>query len=333
MTGFIGVPLARIAAKSAVTAVFSTALLAGCAGNNALQPAPGANGFGILSDAHARPNPCCVRTVFISDTGTNQVQLFDFRGGTYVGPLPQPPETFNSPEGECVDAINPQNVFIANEGMSTIDEYTHGGTFVMSLADTGEYPTSCAYRQISSTSALLAVGNVSSPAGGGSVSVYAESAGVWSGPTIYTPPGSPFVHFMDYRGSNLFLDASAAGTFEFMRMSSGGTFTPIPIVGATCPINVPGAVQRVNNYLAVGDQSPNGGCPNIYHVLPSGAVVGSTTLLSSFHIVQFFRKGPRLVAADSAAARADLYVYPSGGQPILTMTPLVVPFGAAISHQ
>jgi hypothetical protein len=345
----------RIAANTVVTVVFSTALLAGCSGNNAVQPSPAGGTFlapnrvsifppgvavlrGTALGTHAlpHPNPCCVQTIFVSDFGADEVQLYKFPNGNYVGQLPQPPETFSLPTGECVDATNPQHVFVANENKSTIDEYTHGGVYVMHLADAGEFPVSCAYRQTGPTSGLLAVGNNNVTMGGpgGSISVYADNAGAWSGPTIYAPPGSPFVDFVSYKGSTLFLDAHAAGVVHFMSMSPTGTFTLIPIARPPCTINIAGGVQHIGQYLAVGDESPSPGCPNIDWVLPSGGVIGSTTLSPSPHdLVQFFREGSKLVGPDAGGANADIYSYPNG--PLLTnvTATLVAPVGSAISHQ
>ena len=344
----------RIAATTVAGVVFSTALLAGCGGSNALQPSPagGASaaigipflgvpgvavrrGTALGTHALLRPNPCCVQTIFVSDFGANEVQLYKFPNGNYVGQLPQPPETFSLPVGECVDATNPQHVFVANDGMSTIDEYTHGGVYVMHLADTGEEPVSCAYRQTGPTSGLLAVGNnATSTLGPGSISVYVNNAGVWSGPTTYMPPGSPFVDFVAYKGSTLFFDAHAAGVVHFMSMSPTGAFTVIPIARPPCPINIAGGVQQIGSYLAIGDESPSPGCPNILHVLPSGGVIGSTTLSPSPNdLVQFFRKGSKLVAPDAGGANADIYSYPGGSLLTNVTATLVSPVGSAISHQ
>ena len=308
----------RITAKSAVTVVSVAILLAGCGGNNALQPAPASgapvalkrlsmlppgvavlHGSALGTHALMHPNPCCVRTLFVSD-GSNQVQLFQFPSGVYQGALPQPTlpaAAFSSPQGECVDTTNPQDVFIANSGASTIDEYTHNGTFVMEFADTGWVPISCSYRQISPNNAQLAVGNFAATSGAsGSVSVYTETAGVWSGPTVYAPPGnSNLIYYVAYMNNKLYFDLVNSGTFAFMKMSQSGNFTPIPLFGlCPCPINFPGGVQAVGTYLAVGDQRPSPGFPNIYHIDPTGQVIGSTSFSPSpSDLVQFFRRGTR----------------------------------------
>jgi hypothetical protein len=354
----------RISASFTVTAIVAAVLLAGCGGNAAPHPAlasgasaalgtasvarPGvALRHGIALGAHAiRPNPCCVQTLFVSDVGANAVQLYQYPNGTYQGQLPPPTlpaAPFNQPQGECVDVTNPQHVFIANTSASTIDEYTHSGAFVAQLSDSGEYPVSCAFRQTTNaTSGVLAVGNIETIPGpfGGNISVYTETNGVWTGPTIHNPPGAGDwrVFFVDYKGTTLYLDATHySGQFAFLRMSPGGAFTQIALSGAPCfTVNFPGGVQQVGSYLAVGDQLPNAGCPNILHVLPSGAVIGSTTLSPSpSDLAQFTRKGTRIVGPDISGSppNADIYSYGSGSLLTPITSPLVAPIGSAISHQ
>jgi hypothetical protein len=354
----------RISPHLTVSAGIATFLLSGCGGSNALQapstvaPAgfetasavrPGvAVRHGIGLGAHAlRPNPCCVQTLFVSDVATNAVQLYKYPAGTYLGQLPSPTTPalpFNQPQGECADVTNPQHVFIANTSASQIDEYSHTGSFVMQLNDSGEYPLSCAFRQTTNaTSGVLAVGNIETLPGpfGGNISVYTETNGVWAGPTIYNPPGALDwrVFFVAYKGTTLYFDATHySGQFAYLKMSPSGVFTPITLSGALCfTINFPGGVQQVGSYLALGDQLPNPGCPNILHVLPSGAVIGSTTLSPSpADLAQFTRVGSRIVAPDVSGSppNADIYTYGTVGSLLTTITsPLVAPVGSAVSHQ
>ena len=229
-----------------------------CAGNATQQFAPaGAVPSGVPSlrvvalGAHPlRPNPCCVQTLFVTDLAANQVQLFKFPQGTYLGQLPQPPERFNGVDAECVDATNPQHVFIPNQSMSTIDEYTHDGIYVMHLDDPAGFPTSCAFRSTGTNSGILAVGNFyNSNFIGGSVSIYKVNAGVWTAPATYYPSNDPSVYYMDYKNDTLFLDVTYAGTFGLLKMSPIGHFTPITLYGSACPctISVPSGIQHTGN--------------------------------------------------------------------------------------
>lgn len=329
------------------------ALLAGCGGSNQLQTSPAQGAPPMLERAsvaapglavrrstssapyRVSPNPCCVQMLFVSDAGANQVQRYKFPNGNYQGALPPPPETFNLPQGECVDVNTPQHVFVANTNQSTIDEYTHSGVYVTHLLDTGEYPVSCAYRQTGASTGELAVGNIIATNGsGGSVSVYTVNAGVWTGPTTYVLPGFERVYFLSYKGSKLFLDLTNSSVFNFYAMSQTGNFTPIN-VNSPCQIVFPGGVQSIGNYLAVGDQTPSPGCPNIYHVLPTGVVTGATTLTPApSDIAQFFRLGGRVVGPDGGAANADIYSYPAGALLTNVTAPgLIQPIGSAVSQQ
>jgi hypothetical protein len=123
---------------------------------------------------HPIERNCCAhaKTMFVTETlggssFTGGVAVFTYPNGAYIGQLPAPPEGWSEPQGECVD--NRANVYIANTSRSTIDEYSHGGTFIQSLADTGQYPVSCAFDR---TSGNLAVANIINVTGGpGSVSI------------------------------------------------------------------------------------------------------------------------------------------------------------------
>lgn len=345
----------RITTKFAICLALCGALLAGCGESNALQAPPVSGsaaarksispfppdvtllqGTALGTHALMHPNPCCVRTLFVSDHA-NQVQLYQFPAGTYLGQLSQPPETFYAPSGECVDTPNPQHVFVTNSGMSTIDEYDHNGNYVMHLLDPGWTPMSCAFLQTGPTSGLLAVGNYLATSGtSGSIAVYTETSGVWSGAVIHNPPGNSIhIYFMAYMGNKLYFDLLNSATFQFMKMNLAGNFTAIPLFGACpCPLSFPGGVQAVGTYLAVGDQRPPPGFPNIYHIDPTGQVIGSTTLsIQPNDLVQFFRRGSRVVGPDAGGGNADIYQYPAGTFMTPITSPLVQPVGSAVSHQ
>lgn len=352
----------RILLISSVAAAASvTVLLAGCGGGNTpLNPQNGTATMlrspsvalpGVVAPYRvarsariAHPN-CCPQMLFVSDYAANQVQLYKYPAGTSQGALAQPTLPalpFNQPQGECVDTPNPQNVFIANTGASAIDEYTQAGTFVRQLNDPGQYPVSCAYRQTGPNSGVLAVGNIYSTASIiGSISVYTDTNGVWAGPVVHLASIGGVdrqVFFVAYKGNTLYFDGLkySFSQFYFMKMSPNGTFTPITISGSSCTLNFPGGIQHIGSYLAVGDQSPSSGCPNIYHVLPNGAVNGSTTLSPSpSDLAQFVRAGAKVVVPDAGAGNASLYDWPSGSfnMPLPTPPPLTQPVGSVVSQQ
>lgn len=178
----------RITITFTICVALCGALLAGCGGTSAPQTASLSGPFGLSAryriapgtHALAHPDQCCVQTLFISDAGANEVQLFKYPNGTYRGALPQPPPpnaAFFYPEGLCVDGTNPQHVFVTNHipnvGVGVVDEYTHGGVFVTQLNVPGDDPISCAYRQTGTNSGVLATGNYHT------IAVYANNNGVW----------------------------------------------------------------------------------------------------------------------------------------------------------
>lgn len=284
-----------------------------------------------LHPARVNPN-CCARLLFVSDPGASAVQVYDVATGAYHMTL-SPSAGFSKPEGECVDTPNPQHVFVTDAGASTILEFRHNGTQLSTLADPGEQPVSCSYRSTGPNSGVLAVGNVTtSPVGGlGSVSVYTRTGNTWNGPVTYFPPGFS-VFFVSYQNSTLYLDGLySLSFFGFESMSPSGAFTQIPVAAQ---INYPGGVQAMPNYIAVGDQAPPAGSPNIYHVLPNGQVVGSTTFSPSpGDMVQFFRRGPRIAVPDAAGTTSDIYSYSPPSYINTQIGPLVQPVGSAISYQ
>ena len=342
-------------AKGALGVAAAVGMLAGCSGGGSsagsqLTPTNDSSairsrstsvlrpGVALLHHAavpshRVRPNPCCNKILFVSDSGNNTVQLFDYPSGSPLPPLNPPPGGFQQPQGECVDTPNPQHVFITNTLTSTILEYKHSGNLVMQLADPGQFPVSCSYRSTGPNSGVLAVGNIFATSGGpGSVSVYTHTGNSWSGPTTYSPPGFSQVFFLSYQNATLYLDGLFSSTFfAYASMSPGGAFTNIPLVGGT--VNYPGNVQAFTNYIGIGDQLPAPGGPTIYHVLPSGQVIGSTTIPGSGDIVQFFRKGPRIVAPDALNATANIYSYPSANNLLAPIGGFVQPIGSAVSHQ
>ena len=295
-------------AKCAFGVAAAVAILAGCSGSGSgvgSQLAPTSDsssararstsvlrpGVALLHGASiashgshfVHPNPCCNKILFVSDSGNNTVQLFNYPSGAPLGPLTPPPGGFQQPQGECVDSPNPQHVFITNTLTSTVLEYKHTGNLVMQLSDPNEYPVSCSYRSTGPNSGVLAVGNIySTTTGLGSVSLYTHTGNSWSAPVTYSLGGVFSVFFVSYQNTTLYVDGLASGSFFwFGSMSTGGVFTLIPLVGGT--VNYPGNVQAFTNYIAIGDQLPAAGSPNIYHVLPSGQVIGSTTIPGSVH--------------------------------------------------
>src|SRR5579872_1646966 len=145
-----------------------------------------------------RPNCCAyAKTLFVTDafggsSFSGAVYMFDFKSGALLGSLPAPPEGFLEVQGACIDKSG--NVYVANTASSTVDEYSHSGAYVATLADPNEYPVSCAYDR---STGNLAVSNIIDTSGGpGSISIY--SGGVLQ--NTYFPPNMSRVYFIGYEG-------------------------------------------------------------------------------------------------------------------------------------
>lgn len=310
----------------------AAAVLADCS-NGGSQLAPSASmPQNAARSRQVHPNCCSIqKTLFVSDKGGNAVYQFDYNNGASLGPIAAPPETWNQPQGECVDATH--DVFIANTGMSTIDEYNHSGSFINSIVDPAGGPFSCAVDPVSGD---LAVGET-----GGTIEIFPPS---FTNPTQVFPPGFNAVYFMSYNNAGaLFFDGIVGSAFQLTKMFPIAVFTNITLSGSLCPctINSPGGVQFVSNanpaYIAVGDQAPSPlptPLRNIYHVRPNGNVIGITTLTPApTDAMQFFIKGSKVTVPDFAAANVNKYRYPSGSGPTLNFPAAYVsPVAAVVSH-
>ncbi len=269
-----------------------------------------------------KPNCCALtKTLFVVDGyGANygEVDAFTFPAGVLLGSLPAPPEGWAAPIGACADKSG--NVYIANIRISTIDEYSHSGAYIATLADPGQYPATCAYDR---TTGNLAVANELDGSGGpGSISIY--HGGVLQ--HTYVPSNMSRVYFVGYEGGTgrLWLDGSDSSGFFQYDSFRGGEFTNVGVHGTT--IGFPGMVQwsAKTKSMNVGDQDTFS-APTIYQVSNTGQITGATVTQcaspSDFcDIAQGFIKGSRLVAPDSINDSVSIFPYPAGGQPEVVLS-------------
>ncbi|MGA8535067.1 MAG: hypothetical protein WB615_13245 [Candidatus Tumulicola sp.] len=283
-----------------------------------------------------KPNCCALqKTVFITDafggsSFTGAVYAFDYVTGAALGQLAAPPEGWFEVQGACSDTSG--NAYFANTAESTIDEYTHSGSYVATLSDPGQYPVGCAFDK---STGNLEVQNIINTSGGpGSISIY--SGGVLQ--NTYFPPNMFRVYFAGYMGKSgtLYVDGEdSSGAFEYDSFA-GGTFTQITITGGD--ILFPGTVAYSGKTASmnVGDQDTFSS-PTFYQVSTTGAITGSTvTNCTQFSdicdIVQGTIKGPGLVGPDASAVVANRFAYPAGGASILNYgAAYVEPIGSAVS--
>ncbi|MGA8533973.1 MAG: hypothetical protein WB615_07680 [Candidatus Tumulicola sp.] len=287
----------------------------------------------IKNAKQIEPNCCALqKTLIVTDsfggsTFSGAVYAFDYNTAAALGALPAPPEGFFEPQGACSD--NAGDFYIANTAASTIDEYSHSGTYIATISDEGQYPVGCSFDR---SSGKLAVSNlIDTSEGPGSISIF--SGGVLQ--NTYYPPNMSRVYFLGYEGGTgtLWLDGSdSSGVFQYDSFS-GGSFTPVPITGGS--IDFPGAVMwsgKVKS-MVVGDQ----GTSTFYQVSDTGVITGSTVLQCTQQsnlcdIAQATIKGPGLVGPDVASEGAARFAFPAGGPPILTYpASYIEPIGSAVS--
>ncbi len=289
----------------------------------------------IKDMARVKPNCCALqKTLSVADafggsSFTGAVYLFDYNTGAASGSLAPPPEGWSEVQGACSDKNG--NFYFANTAMSTIDEYSHSGTYIATLSDPGQYPVGCASDR---TTGNLAVSNIMDTSGGpGSIVIY--NGGVLQH-TYFPPNMSPY--FLAYEGGTgiLWVDGlDSSGMFQYDSFS-GGLFTPVTI----CCVSIafPGAVMwsgKVKS-MVIGDQDTFS-APTFYQVSDTGMITGSTVLQctqqSDFcDIVQATIKGPGIVGADAISLGVARFAFPAGGPPILQYSaPYVQPIGTAVS--
>jgi hypothetical protein len=237
--------------------------------------------------------------------------MFRFPSNKYIGEVAPPPEGFGLPEGMCND--DKGNMYVANSGEFTVDEYTHEGTFVRALSEPGEYSISCAFDR--STGDLAVSNETNLDNGPGSISIYKNATG---SPTTYSSGDFEGIFFLDYMGKTgvLYFDGTN-GSNQFVYGSlQNGKIKLIKIVGATIKYAGTVAYSAKTHSMNVGDQL----AAVLYQVSPTGKVTSSTSLPGSKEVLQGTIQGGRFVAPDGEGDIVRVYRYPAGGDPQSTIT-------------
>ncbi|HLY02959.1 MAG TPA: hypothetical protein VKR56_10775 [Candidatus Cybelea sp.] len=256
--------------------------------------------------------------LYVSDYNAYEVYAYSYPRGKLEGTL----RGFGPyPAGLCVD--KKQNVWVSVLDGYELIEYAHGGSSPLrTLSDAHEFPIGCS---VDPTTGNLAVANLVSSYGDGSVSVFADASGT---ATTYSDSDIREVWACGYDNQgDLFVDGvNDSDLFEFAELPKGsGTLTTIALDQS---IEWPGGIQWDGKYLAVGDAEAgviyqtNGG---------GGHVVGSTTLDSTDYVRQFWKVGSHVVGASFYTATVGVWPYPAGGTAKKTLTNFQNPFGVTIS--
>lgn len=312
-----------------VGALLAIGIAAGCSGvTTQADRTTGLND--AVPNAKVSPNPS-QRLLYVSDPGTNSVQVFAVGGG-----LTQTLTGFNAPQGECVDGAG--NVYVANRLAHNVLEYAHGGTSpIKTLDDQGQLPVGCAIR-----GNTVAVANLKPiGAGPGSIAVYVGSAtsptAVYSNPTVFAR-----INFVGYKGPTLYLAGTTpSGAYQFGKMVPSGTISGLTINGGAFGMpSMVGGVQHPpsTNYVALGSTASS----YIYHVsigATSATTIGKTTLTgtcgaSTGFFIDQPAAGQRILYDPEPCNLHSVTVhkYPAGGPPgSVYTTNLVNPIATVIS--
>jgi hypothetical protein len=264
------------------------------------------------------------RLLYVSDQGTDDVDVFSYPKGKLVGTL----TGFDAPYGQCADKSG--NVFITQFDAANVVEYAHGrSNRIKTLAFSGQYPIGCS---VDPKTGDLAVSTFDP----GGVFVFHHAKGI---PMEYTSPNLQyyFPPAYDDRG-NLFVEAEAPS-------SAGSHVVELPYgeshfkeIYLNVTINYPGGAQWDGTYLALDDQLfGNTGGSGIYQIQVKGkfgteyrnfALPGSC---GSPDVVQPSIQGSKLVAPDVACGNVGFDKYP-GGENEKFLHHTQHPIGATVSE-
>jgi hypothetical protein len=326
----------RIATQASVSIALAT--LAACGGASVAPNVTGASHPAMRAPFAARfvNRDCCARikTLFVTDafggsSFTGAAYMFDLKSGRALGQVAAPPEGFSEVQGACAD--NNGNVYVANTGQSTVDEYSHSGAYLATLGDPGQFPVTCSYDRASGN---LAVWNIISTSGGsGSFSIF--NGGVLL--NTYYAPGGTIIGGIGYQDGIglLWVDGTdASRRHQRFFTFSNGTFTPITIKG-NAGITLGGPLQWSAKTHAMNLFGSSSKQAALYRISPSYRIAGKTVYAcggSYCDSVGFFIKGSDIVLADAVQLSVSLYRYPAGGKPVMSYSaPYVQPIGVAIS--
>jgi hypothetical protein len=320
-------------------------ILGGCSGaGSTLQPAVAPHAKtpaqGAASASWILPEAKNQDLLYISDLDAQGVFIYTYgHGYKLVGEL----TGFFNPEGLCDDKAG--DVYVTNDtgsGVHQISEYAHGGTSqIRTLNDPDGRANGCS---VDPKSGDLAVANEWGASDQiGNVAVYPHASG---SPVSYNNPNIYYYYFCGYDNKgNLFVDGETQGSvFGLGELAKGGNTLNFISVNET--IYLPGGVQWDGKYLAVGDQVAvkQNFTSTVYDFAIKGSVgtaVNTMVLTGSKQVSQFWiplvdssrkhRVGTRLIGPNEYGGNTLIWDYPSGGNPILTISGENYPIGATVS--
>ena len=299
--------------------LLAAALLTGCAGASfARVPATQRSWFAA--------NAQYADLLYVSDYETNDVDIYSYPQGKRVGVLAGILQDFVYPSGLCADASG--DVFVPNSADSTVLEFAHGGTRpIARLADPNEYPYSCA---VDAASHDLAVVNLESLHGSGSIAIYTRARGQ---PAIYTYPYVYKYFFAAYDSAgDLFADSTydaPSAPFVFLELPKGKK----AMRGVTLrqAFHIPAGVAWDGRYVVVGDSKSSA----LYRFAIHGSIgkeISSSKLSGARYLTQFFVAKRSVVAANFHGRTLGFWKYPAGGTAQTLLRGFGEPFGVTLSE-
>jgi hypothetical protein len=286
-----------------------------------------------LSPSRMAPLASRGNLLYVSDLGTDDVDVFSYPGGKQIGTL----TGFSTPEGMCINKKS--DVWIASTSNYQMVEYAHGGTSpIATLTQNNELVADCSIDQSTgdlAVSSICYVNNYHGCISPGSIAIYKKAKG---NPMIFTDPSIELMYFCGYDDKgNLFVDGLSPNIFgfEFAELPKGsGTFTNITLNRV---VYFPGGVKWDGKYVALGDQNAGGNQTSSIHQVAvsgaNGAVVSTTRLAGAEDVAGFWIQSSNVIAGDNGkeGGLVQFWPYPVGGSPSKTITGLSLPGGTAVS--
>lgn len=305
---------ADLSSPRIITGIFALALgLAGCGGPG---PTTGAQFVpAALARAHGswiEPSAKSSDLLYVSDLGTNLVDVFTYPAGTLVGKL----SGFGSVESLCADKAG--DVFVVDEA-GPVQMFAHGGTAPVRKLTTTGAPDGCAVDPVTGN---LAVTNLSSVLYG-AIDIYPKAKG---NPIKYNNTEINSTYFCGYDGKgNLYADGNnRSAQYIFMQLPKGKSAFTIERIN----VKKPGGVQWDGTYVAVGDETAG----VVYRMTPGGMPKQTVTLKQGANLQQFWLQNGTLIGPIfQGAGPLSYWRYPAGGSPTKTISGLSEPIGATVS--
>lgn len=258
------------------------------------------------------PNRIRDRLIYVSDAGTDDVNIYGFTSHNLVGQL----TGFNEPQGMCGDSHG--NVYIANTLDSNIVEYAHGGTSpIRTFDDPGLYPVDCAVIRFGT---VVAANEGATNGGPGSLS-YFNGTQLSNTITFSRLPKISSIGYLPAVGFNFMIGLNADGNSQYAKYRFALNLISLPIAS-------PGAVRfsGIEKYMAVGDQSGD-----VY--LVHGSTVSKTIKLNGLCAAgQFSITHRYIIVPDPCGGDALIYPFPAGGVAYYKLAGLNDPVGTAVSE-